>query len=673
MNGALSNQLEPTQHLNSSSSNQLESSDPPNGSVSNIIQGQREYILDEIQHELECGMFSHREVKTVTRNGVERKLSSPVWLKFHEIIDENSNIVPKWYYCLQCKQPVENKYPNGTTVRFIRHLKQCTEHDTSQLKLDEFFAEKDPKKVTGKYVDMLKEASVRFVCEDLRPYSAIEGRGVFELIAAGVEIGKRYPNLTRSDLMISLPSRDTVHRTVEKKSDMARDVIGQILRETIEHSSGFACTLDLWSDDFRQKSYLAVTAHTNRTGNDAIKHDRLVIEMKEVPDECKTKEVIEREVFNALTQYGITEEQIKNNVEFVTDRGPQMVAQTEFRRSNCYAHLLNNVVEEMCKEEFLKPMIEDATKLVKYMKKSGLNHTLNVSLKSFSKTRWSTVYYMFKSIVSSYGEIFEILEKRHNSGKRQHRNCLDRIECLKKSTLQKIVEFLEPFKDWTDRIEGDKDVTIHHVWPIFIQMNDHIQIDMVNEDEEDTRLIEGMKVLARNYISKNHSAFSPTLEQRIAVVLNPQMKKLRRMTSLERDSIYASIDDIINTSQTSQTEPVLNRRRTGSERSSLDDFIDSDDEGNVGSTFSKEFNDYLAHKLNNDRPFNLRRWWFENRDRFPVLFKLFMKISAIPASSAPSERTFSITGAVISDRRSSLLPKSVSDIIICRNLYMDGK
>lgn len=112
-------------------------------------------------------------------------------------------------------------------------------------------------------------------------------------------------------------------------------LLEKILRETIEHSSGFACTLDLWSDDFRQKSYLAVTAHTKCTGNDAIKHDRLVIEMKEVPDECKTKEVIEREVFNALTQYGITEEQIKNNVEFVTDRGPQMVAQTEFRRSNC--------------------------------------------------------------------------------------------------------------------------------------------------------------------------------------------------------------------------------------------------------------------------------------------------------------------------------------------------
>lgn len=130
----------------------------------------------------------------------------------------------------------------------------------------------------------------------------------------------------------------------------------------------------------------------------------------------------------------------------------------------------------MCADSRMKSIIYDATRLVKYSKRTGLNFKHRIVVKSYCKTRWSTVYMMLQSIVNSYGVIFDTLARRQNSDKREHRNCFDRIECLKKSTLLKIVEFLKPFKEWTDRIEGDTRITLHHVWSIFIQMNDHLQM-----------------------------------------------------------------------------------------------------------------------------------------------------------------------------------------------------
>lgn len=168
---------------------------------------------------------------------------------------------------------------------------------------------------------------------------------------------------------------------------------------------------------------------------------------------------------------------------------------------------------------------------------------------------------------------------------------------------------------------------------------------------------------------------SSRMRNRMAVVLHPKMKGLRKMNIIERESAYESIDrfvrmDVvppqsINLQQQFET---LSQRRNSL---TLEDFLDSDCE-QVDSTFSPEFSRYLDEKISHDIE-DIREWWFNNRQKYPVLFKLFLRISATPASSAAAERTFSTTGAIITDRRSSLLPSSVGNIILCRNLYRNDK
>lgn len=64
---------------------------------------------------------------------------------------------------------------------------------------------------------------------------------------------------------------------------------------------------------------------------------------------------------------------------------------------------------------------------------------------------------------------------------------------------------------------------------------------------------------------------------------------------------------------------------------------------------------------------DLIKWWTERKSEFPHLSKLATAIHTIPASSTPAERFFSMSGAVITDRRSNIDPEAVEDILILRS------
>lgn len=209
-------------------------------------------------------------------------------------------------------------------------------------------------------------------------------------------------------------------------------------------------------------------------------------------------------------------------------------------------------------------------------------------------------------------------------------------------------------------------------------MNDHLSvaIDIVDELENDDefKLIEDMKNLGRKYIDLNTTDINPNDEQRMAVVLHPRMKGLRRVNVTEREQIYSVVDSFVKNKrppgEANEFQKTDNNGTNQENRTSLDGFMDiEDDEDGSQSPYSTELHQYLSEKVMNDGVLNLREWWFSNRRRYPSLFQLFLRLSCVPASSAPSERTFSTSGAIITDRRSSLLPKSVGDIMLCRNLY----
>ena len=64
---------------------------------------------------------------------------------------------------------------------------------------------------------------------------------------------------------------------------------------------------------------------------------------------------------------------------------------------------------------------------------------------------------------------------------------------------------------------------------------------------------------------------------------------------------------------------------------------------------------------------DLPQWWKRQTETFQKLSLLARGILSVPATSAPSERVFSIAGLVVQAKRSSLAPENVNEIIFVHN------
>jgi len=56
---------------------------------------------------------------------------------------------------------------------------------------------------------------------------------------------------------------------------------------------------------------------------------------------------------------------------------------------------------------------------------------------------------------------------------------------------------------------------------------------------------------------------------------------------------------------------------------------------------------------------NILEWWKQNKEEYPILWKLAQVFLAIPATARPSEQSFSIAGNIVTARRNRLSPELV--------------
>lgn len=96
-----------------------------------------------------------------------------------------------------------------------------------------------------------------------------------------------------------------------------------------------------------------------------------------------------------------------------------------------------------------------------------------------------------------------------------------------------------------------------------------------------------------------------------------------------------------------------------------DDDVDMEDPVNaVSSSISEEIRAYVDMPAESPS-MNALNWWADKGLILLILSKAARFILSIPASSAAPERNFSTAGYVVSDRRSSLSPHTVEDILLC--------
>lgn len=223
----------------------------------------------------------------------------------------------------------------------------------------------------------------------------------------------------------------------------------------------------------------------------------------------------------------------------------------------------------------------------------------------------------------------------------------------------------------TDILEGDKYITLHFVWTTYIEIKELLAAndqDEMNDLEGEYSMVSEMKKLGRLYVIKNDKDMAPTFEHKAMTFLSPMYKKLIFVDNRERYQLQIELEDYLKLNypeivQQNEDSTVAVTSISHAVEPAHNKFVSLDHEI-VGS--GSEIDRYINHPVISN--VDTAVWWHANGNSYPSLYKLFKELSCIPATSASSERDFSLAGNIITDKRSMLLPENVNDLILARNI-----
>lgn len=339
----------------------------------------------------------------------------------------------------------------------------------------------------------------------------------------------------------------------------------------------------------------------------------------------------------------------------VTDRGSNIkAALKDYENINCISHLLHNTIEKCIKtSEQIDEIVAISSKLVKYVKKSGLNCDLPTSLKSFTPTRWNTVYFTILSLKSNFADIQKILSDK---------NLSEKYNIIKEHHLDQLIAILKPFMDASKELEGSSYPTIHLVHPHIRNLK---TICNTTNSDEPSFISEFKKKLHDTLISLVDSKI--TVYHKIAIFLFPPANQLTQFSLEEQTEVISKckmlllpyLNDITILNPTNEIP-------SSKIYTLFENYVQPIEGANFNqSIIENELSKYKNTNVPLVNDFNILKWWHDRKNEFPMLYKLSCRIFAIPASSAPSERIFSIARALITDKRSKLGSngKSINEIL----------
>uniref|UniRef100_A0A3B3T3J7 BED-type domain-containing protein n=1 Tax=Paramormyrops kingsleyae TaxID=1676925 RepID=A0A3B3T3J7_9TELE len=589
--------------------------------------------------------------ENIRNTPTEPKFTSAVWKQFSLVVDKNGDRL-NFAACNFCKEVYPYSADFGTSGLRNHKCSQLRRAAASSHSMTKFFDKKPSSADKVKF----KESCAFFVASDIRPYNIVAGPGFAQLIQTAIDIGASRGKIDASEL---IPDRRTVGRCTSELANRALEKLSKLL-DNNDFSNGGVITADMWSDDYRKLSYMAVTAHFS--DGDWVLHDR-ILGVRHYTLEDKSAENIRSSIKSILSDFKIDN---LSHLVIVTDRGSNMIAAfpTEHRIS-CSAHLLNSTLTNTFKPKKLEkdPMLKEVFLLlttckdvVKYAKQSGIMEKFNPALCQISATIRQNKETLLQLAADGI--------------------CSDLIPAISFDLIDSLIGLLTPFKDASDQLESSKKPTLHNVLPHY-----RILMEFLMPNFTDSQIISRLKNTAKEYLQNK---FEIDSFHCMAVFLNPKMRSLKPLDPVQREGTMQDIRDLVASvfvtsmdsnhdivtlpghgehAYSSTNATVSKRRRlgTGMGVRLLESF--EDDEFDTEEAVQDEIHKYKTMNVPSEKDFDLLSWWKENASTLPRLSQIARRILAIPATSAPSERAFSAAGLVVDKLRTQIGPKKVNDLI----------
>ncbi|CAH0715459.1 unnamed protein product, partial [Brenthis ino] len=329
-------------------------------------------------------------------------------------------------------------------------------------------------------------------------------------------------------------------------------------------------------------------------------------------------------------------------------------------------------LEELVKK--IKAIVEHfhkspvATKKLIAMQEQLRPNQKPLKLKMDVVTRWNSTLDMIERICSLQEPLEAALGILHNP--------VENLSEGEWQTLPEVIKILKPFKQLTEEISSEKKVTVSMVLAStesIIRVFDNLGTNIITEIG---------KKLANKIITEFKSRFKncyrhPVLSK--AALLDPRFKKLAfrfDASSYEsaKDALKTELQNQLNLHKQQSIEPNENESTLAPSTGDTDTDNDSlwkefdaltTSASASNSTVSSSIitmRQYLEERIihRNECPL---KWWQKREILYPELSNLAEKYLSVMATSVSSERTFSKSGQILSEKRSSIKPKRMEKVL----------
>jgi hypothetical protein len=543
-------------------------------------------------------------------------------------------------------------------------------------------------------------------CEDLSPFDIVQKPGFVKFLLK---------NNVIKDAK-ELPDPTTVSRSgLQAVYDETVSAVKTILKDS---PKTIGVTTDMWTDNFKKRSYMTVTVHFCLSN---FRMQSMVL-CTSVFTAAHTGDNIAAQLKKILIQFGLEDK----TLIYITDQGSNIVKACRiagWERFGCSAHGLHNLIavdgvakgldvhkiigkvkdiiktftfktsllEKEAAEMADQKIVADLERIVEEMDQdnefsmtsgeddaedpdNGTEPFCSVSnpavgpsaqhymttLKKDCPTRWNCLLAMLDSVVINQ----ELIER-----------CLTRLRLFDKlcsdedwHIIRNLAEFLKVFKTATEVLSGSKYPTISLV----LLFRAEIVAGLVDQPT-DCDVVVSMKQRMRSAL--NHRL--PITELNVvAALLDPSQRNLSYVQEFLTAENTTAVD-LLKKALVKYVGPfdtVTHGLQTSRADGAVTDGESPDNPAPWKRAKQELLSKHTCSQPNQDReiqqfrclsiaPDDVLAWWSTQTETFPTLAMLARIIMAIPATSAPSERIFSIAGLTINAKRSSLAPSTVDKVV----------
>ncbi|KAJ8364858.1 hypothetical protein SKAU_G00136890 [Synaphobranchus kaupii] len=351
----------------------------------------------------------------------------------------------------------------------------------------------------------------------------------------------------------------------------------------------------------------------------------------------------------------------------------------------CTGHTLQLVIKAGLDLPEVAKAIDAARRVVSHFRHSAVatcalkkrQAQLNVKenrLPTDCPTRWNSTFTMLERLHEQHIPVQAVL-KDENVTKSTARKALS-LRASQWELIQQLLPVLRPLAKATTIMCGEMHVGLSFIYPVILNMAED---GVLRVEESDVVAARNFKNAVRKQLK---TRFKLDTEDDLAgsvpimaCILDPRFKDLHFLPEKTRVEVKSHLIQLLRDGMADQSaatdidvdnnngeEP--GKKKTRLERDYEELFGPHYASKKVKSTNTcpEEVHEYLQ-MTRIPTMSNPLGWWARNEKQFPRLAKLAKSYLAIPATSTPSERVFSLAGNTITRQRSSLHPAHVDALI----------